>query len=75
MKSVQRSHEKVTIGDLENKTKFKVNGNTSQTLNVHQKGIGNMNTPGEQNTINTILLSVPKQKWHVSFVVFNKRKK
>ena len=45
---VQRPHEEATIGHIENKTKFKVSGDTSETLNVHQKGIGNMNTPSEQ---------------------------
>ena len=58
MISVQRAHEEVTIGHLKNKNKFKVSGNTSETLNVHQKGIGNMNTPCEQNTINSSNIGV-----------------
>ena len=58
MISVQRPHEEVTIGHLENKTKFKVSGNTSETLNVHQQGIGNMNTPSAQNTINSSNIGV-----------------
>ena len=45
-------HEEVTVGHLENKTKFKVSNNTSETSSVHQNGIGNMNTPSEQNTAN-----------------------
>ena len=58
MISVQKPHEEVTIGHLENKTKVKVNGNTSETLNVHQKGIGSMNTPSEQNTTNSFNIGV-----------------
>ena len=52
MISVKSPHEEVTIGHLENQTKFKVSGNTSEILNVHQKWIGNINMPCEQNTIN-----------------------
>ena len=58
MISAQRSNEKVTIGHLENKTKVKVNGSTSEILNVHQKGIGNMNTPSEQNATNSSNIGV-----------------
>ena len=54
----QRPHEEVTIGHLENKTKVKVNGNTSETLNVHQKGISNMNTPSEKNATNSSNIGV-----------------
>ena len=50
--SVKRPHEAVTIGHLENKTKFKVGTNTSETSSVNQKRIGNMNTHSEQNTVN-----------------------
>ena len=41
--SVKRPHEEVTEGHLENKNKFKVSNNTSETSSVHQKEIGNMN--------------------------------
>ena len=53
-----RPHEEVAIGHLKSKTKFKVSGNTSETLNIHQKGTGNMNTPSEQNTINSSNIEV-----------------
>ena len=53
MMNVKIPHEEVTIGDLENRTKFMVNNNTIKTSSVHQKGFGNMNTPSEQNTVNT----------------------
>ena len=44
MMSVKRPHEEVTMGHLENNTKFEVNDNTSVTPNV----IGNMTTPSEK---------------------------
>ena len=53
MMSVKIPHEEVTISHLENKTKFKVSNNTNENSSVHQKGIGNMNTPSEQNTANS----------------------
>ena len=52
MMSVKKSHEKVNIGHLENKTKFEVSDNTSVTPSVKQIVNGNMNTPSENITVN-----------------------